>query len=309
MDEGAYQISAFLVLSVVYYSVYRSYTNSDEAEKLSIGFNQTDFINTNATKLRKYDITNLIEYPALTHNPFDDLKYSVTPFSMDKPHTSKDVVSYLRFKCSTSYKSYREQLCSIPTNFNKSFIPDKSQLPVDCNDHLSHNAVHDRFSWLVDSKRKLAFCLPPKSGCSTVNFIWHALKKNSTNWLRNENKKLINIYKKVPHLTNNHFEQGFYLIPWRRVINLRHPFERLYSGFRSKMTIKNNGWMKKACHWSQKFVREDDQYGGPEYCVSFEAFLTFIVSNRQSNIERHFRPTSSICNPCEIDFTDVTEKA
>ena len=76
------------------------------------------------------------------------------------------------------------------------------------------------------------------------------------------------------------------------------------------MTLSLNGHsnkFKKICQWSKKYARESDLYAGPQYCVSFEAVLTYLTNRKLSQIERHFKPISSLCNVCDIDFTDVSE--
>ena len=217
--------------------------------------------------------------------------------------TSSDIISHLRSKCSTIYREYREKLCSVE---NRS----QSDIPLHCDDQKSLAKPADGTSWIVDQKRKLAYCLPPKSGCSSSYFIWYALEKNDTSWLWNENKKKIYIYNKVPHLHGNLFDQDFHNDQWKRVINTRHPFERLYSGWKSKMTLTSKGhseYFINLCKWSKKYERDTDLYGGEKYCLSFEALLTYIADHELSQIERHFKPMSSICNVCEVDFTDASQ--
>jgi len=179
---------------------------------------------------------------------------------------------------------------------------------VHCDNEKANANVADKNSWLLDHKRKLAYCLPPKSGCSSSYFIWYALQKNDTQWLWNENKHKIFIYNAIPHF--NLKIQDIQNTQWKRAINLRHPFDRLYSGWKSKMTYSSKGHtggFKNICKNMKKYESEADLYGGDKYCVSFEAFLTFMTNHRISQMERHFKPISSICNVCEMDFTAASE--
>ena len=220
-----------------------------------------------------------------------------------KPRKPDEIISHLRSKCSTVYRDYREKLCSAENRT-------KSDIPVHCDNEKRSARPADGFSWIVDKKRKLAYCLPPKSGCSSSYFIWYALEKNDTSWLWHENRNKVFIYNKVPHLRGKLFDQDFHNSQWKRVINTRHPFERLYSGWKSKMAFASKGhtgYFKKLCKWAKKYERDTDLYNGEKYCVSFEALLTFITDHKLSQIERHFKPMSSICNVCEIDFTDASQ--
>ena len=51
--------------------------------------------------------------------------------------------------------------------------------------HSDKNEVVDiyPYNWLMDTKRKLTYCIPPKTGCSSIFYIYKSIIDNDEKWL------------------------------------------------------------------------------------------------------------------------------
>lgn len=95
-----------------------------------------------------------------------------------------------------------------------------------------------------------------------------------------------------------------------RIINARHPFERLFSGWHDKFQEghQDNGIFKKNYQdvIMSQFYKAEDGYILNMH-VPFISFLRYVVGTEFSKINYHFKPTAFYCSPCEIDFDYVSE--
>lgn len=131
-------------------------------------------------------------------------------------------------------------------------------MPVECNDEGEENGVNPgqdlfgSFNWVTDPLRKLAICAPPKTGSSTFQRAYLALAKNKIEFYLNQTMdSWVDswdgiVFKRLPHV---HIESvppydqrdGSYVFQtnWTRIIAARHPFERLYSSWKTIFSLEN----------------------------------------------------------------------
>ena len=273
-----------------------------------------------------------------TSTSYDNLKDLPHYFSPLPNLDSESRLSHLHKKCKSTFKSYRSENCKLHANHigeknwgigpNVDFYTNNSflvhpyvSIPLDCSESDStKKPIRYYNSWIFDSTRKFAFCTPPKSGCTSVNFIYEAMKHNDTIYLEKETyyklKNSNQIYAKMGgHRLNPQLQKvhHFFNNPeWNRVLNIRHPFEKLYSGWKDKMDLdkpySKEGEFPKQINRARKYESENDKHKPGNMAVSFEAFLTWIVSVSEEEISDHFCPITTTCDPCEVEFDDLTQQ-
>ena len=186
---------------------------------------------------------------------------------------------------------------------------------LDCSSSSSVTPIPWRNSWFEDPKRNFFFCVPPKTSCTSVNFIFQAIEQNDTKFLEKETyynlKDTNSIYKKMKR-----YRPQDSLIPkkkdYRYALNVRHPFEKIYSAWKDKMNTKKvyhtQGPYIQQAENARKFETINDKYKPEGYACSFESFLEWIADSPNRIGFDHYMPITTTCSLCEIDFTDITQQ-
>lgn len=170
---------------------------------------------------------------------------------------------YLNFKTNYCAKQYLENRSII--HDPKTLLPiDCNNNPTTNSTSTTVTWWHG--DWLADQNRNIAICMPPKAGCTNIQRFYQALSKKNVNYLNcstyesnvdyfrgldqvngtsTEIKDLVwyashpqKIYTMTPYLSklgneNNEearFLKKYYNPKIKKMINTRHPFDRLYSG-------------------------------------------------------------------------------
>lgn len=90
--------------------------------------------------------------------------------------------------------------------------------------------------------------MSPKAGSSTFQMSYLAVSKNKLNYYLNQTEWVTSwenvIYKRIPRTKLDstppyEHRDGAYVFGsnWTRIINVRHPFDRLYSGWSDKFNL------------------------------------------------------------------------
>ena len=174
--------------------------------------------------------------------------------------------------------------------------------------------------------------MPEKAGCTLYQRFYHAVNEKDMGFLNpntvDQNKAGLNdpygaftanIYGLTPRLIKQPISHPTLLKPgWTRVLNIRHPFDRLYSGWRDKFNPNNHDCDR----FVRKFKPAIDRYEenqkhikiGLKTCknqtgmmVTFQAFLRYIVDIPFNQVNQHFLPINHICTPCDILFSEEAE--
>jgi len=109
---------------------------------------------------------------------------------------------------------------------------------------------------------------------------------------------------------------------WQKIIHTRHPFERLYSGYKDKFNTTTVGWKlrfkdkaSKLKPYESKFRRtklfKDKKNGLPlekNFIISFPSFLDYIANNPVDKTDIHFQPISCMCSACNVKFDFVSKQ-
>ena len=245
---------------------------------------------------------------------FNKLSNSPSQLQESEFISSFDRLQILKEKCASSFAAYKSKTCVSNQTDKDGFLRyPHTFIPLDCEEKAPAKPIWGG-DWIADKERKMLFCLPPKSGCTSVNFIYQAMKTKNMTILSKEIyrdwKDSEKIYKIMPRV-NQQLQESNCLnsASWKRAINIRHPFERLYSGWKDKFdtTKPYARFFRKYAGLAKKYQTSEDKHTGDNYLVSFEAFLEWVSKVNEKVNNNHFKPMSYFCDPCEVDFTHVTQ--
>merc|ERR1719454_943300 len=97
-------------------------------------------------------------------------------------------------------------------------------------------------------------------------------------------------------------------------MNTRHPFERIYSGWKDKFSIFSLNYSTERYYWRSQFKTVQlYETKNPHFdkdldklAASFLTFIKYAVGEDFSNIDYHFKPMAYNCAPCEIGFDYIS---
>lgn len=154
----------------------------------------------------------------------------------------------------------------------------------------------------VNHASKIAYCVNPKAACSSLTELMVRMTLPDTN----RPLKIGNIHD-YDFLYGVGITQEPYdaatMKDYLKITTTREPFDRLLSGYFSKMTtIASLKDMKyqNIKHFVLKNFRKNPHNTSPN--VSLEEMVDFVLSNSTYHGDAHFSPYVSFCNPCLIDF-------
>ena len=217
----------------------------------------------------------------------------------------------LNQNCQKYYEPYKAKVCSTST-FKNTLNP----IATDCKNKTRTWWSYD---WLADPAKNLAICMPPKAGCTTWQRFYLAVENLDEKFLNGSGKKEDNdIFELTPRLPKLGKSGQYRFLkgelnsskePVFKVLHSRHPFERLYSGWRDKFINEKGLFMKK--YGKQILVKdgdwEDEKTTEKKPGVPFISFLRYINSTEMSKINNHFKPISYFCSPCEVNFNYISD--
>jgi len=163
-------------------------------------------------------------------------------------------------------------------------------------------------------------CIPPKTGCTTWQKMWLSINNTDLGYLNdtNENPKF-SVFKQTPRFDKHMDSENFHKLTadpsWKKVVNTRHPFERIHSGWRDKFnsSLSRPKWkLKGVKQFVSRYLDEIETHQirvetTSEMAVSFENFLHYIANSEYTNWNVHFKPVSFFCTPCEINYDFITD--
>ena len=229
--------------------------------------------------------------------------------------------------CKTEFQDFKSKICKNVIPYDPLNPPgirvwcDDMKLPRGpqlTREHL--NGIY----WIGDTVRKVAICMPLKSGSTSIIRMWLALNFQDLNYLNftmgkdtsgKYNSGQVHKRKDYPILHERNFNRlriGKY--PWMRFLNVRHPFDRLYSGWKDKFGSSRrkgpyfDAYYEKASGYKTGRDYEQDYEENTAPIIGFEQWLMFLVDNEWEVINDHFKPIAYFCSPCEINFDYVMDQ-
>lgn len=221
-------------------------------------------------------------------------------------------IAHLRKMCSTEFADYKNKLCNNEIQIDPEIPP---AIRVWCDKKPRLRGAY----WIGDTSRRMSICMPLKSGCTSITRMWLAINNHDLNYLNftlgNDASGKYNsgkIGKQFPQLNEKSFSRfRMNSYPWMNFINVRHPFERLYSGWKDKF----GGNKKKGPYYRNYFEKVSgynasrdhklDYRRGQAPIVGFEQWLMYMADNTWEPINDHFKPIGYFCSPCEVNYDYV----
>ncbi|KAJ1103932.1 hypothetical protein NDU88_001349 [Pleurodeles waltl] len=154
----------------------------------------------------------------------------------------------------------------------------------------------------VEHRHKLIYCEVPKVGCSSWKRIILLLKTNMTNNYFELSNEVVHSRKSFQILNSYPLEKQQQLLKsYTKLMFARHPFERLVSAYRDKFLRyrESEYYTKTMAQWIKSTVNKSKNSTGP---VTFLEFVHFVLGENPKNSDIHWRPMSSLCDPCNIHY-------
>ncbi|XP_078518135.1 carbohydrate sulfotransferase 8-like [Lissotriton helveticus] len=154
----------------------------------------------------------------------------------------------------------------------------------------------------VEHKHKLIYCEVPKVGCSSWKRIILLLKMNMTSNYFELSNEVVHSRQSFEILSSfPRDRQRQLLSSYTKVMFTRHPFERLVSAYRDKFlrNRQNKYYIKTMAELIKSKVSKSKNSTGP---VTFLEFVHFILDENPKYSDTHWKPMSSLCDPCNIHY-------
>ena len=252
--------------------------------------------------------SSVIEYSGLMPDASDEISRK-TEENVNSQNSQKFRLKNLQQNCQKYYNPYKAKVCST-SNFKNILNP----IAVDCKKEGRETNTWWSYDWLADPVKKLAICMPPKAGCTTWQRFYQAIENLDSKFLNGTDADVI--FNLTPRLSkfDNSGQYKFLKDDNEavfKVLHSRHPFERLYSGWRDKFVNQKVIFMNLYGNQIKNFLIDDDWEDEKENsfnpAVPFVSFLRYINNTEMSKINNHFKPISFFCSPCEVNFTYISD--
>ncbi|CAH1786203.1 unnamed protein product [Owenia fusiformis] len=166
---------------------------------------------------------------------------------------------------------------------------------------------------LVNEQYKFLLCPVAKIGSTFLKAVFKTLNTTERNPIRTlENSPIIR-KERFPILTDfNKTEQDRILRTYTKVIFVRNPFRRLFSGYQNKfVTINYPFWSRGMRAGIIKTFRPNPSNKSLTcgHDTKFEEFLSYVIALSEKggveNMDIHWQPIDIECDPCMIDYNII----
>ena len=254
------------------------------------------YIYVHCTDCTQYDILDNVEY--LLDNKYIDLPKQ--SFTKVKKHVER--IERI------------DNICSSTCHESKvSNIPDK--IESDQHKHSVMNTIcepvtkRELRTLFVDEKHKAIICLIPKVASSTWKSILMKLQtQKSKKRSKNENKDFLSAHG-LTHLSSyNSSDIQEKLRTYFKFMFVRHPFERLFSGYKDKFIHKHNLVRRLKIYQTLGTFKDTSNIfvGENKSLATFQGFIKYILLKRKiaglSMMNVHWQPYHHLCHPCRIHY-------
>ena len=222
----------------------------------------------------------------------------------------------------------------------KSSIYSVEKLQAHCQHLNNYKKYRDIFSqplrpnlywWIIDKARSSSICLGPKSGSTQFQYFYQALNLTQEAYLypgddqkaREIRSKIDEKYTEAESLSKptkifgpearNQVAEYLKRQDIQKIILVRHPLARLYSGFRDKFNPNKPEYKTKylatASEINDKFmfasddapveIQDSQTKQMVEYQVAFQSFLNYVVGKEEATLDPHFWTISKLCQLCK----------
>ena len=154
---------------------------------------------------------------------------------------------------------------------------------------------------IVDDKHKLIYCEVQKAGCTSWKSLILVLTGKAPS-LESIGKWGVHIPGKYTKLGKS-VETEEKLRTYTKVMVHREPLDRLMSAYTSKFIVGDRGILRNE---GRKILRQrgglSEQQINTGKGVRFDEFASYVASRAVRSQNVHWRPASSLCEPCVIHY-------
>lgn len=182
--------------------------------------------------------------------------------------------------------------------------------------------------WIIDKERNFSLCMSPKSGSTMYQYYYQAVRLRELAYLISGNsqtskslrKQLNPVYEDSSSIVNPPKLKGPVLKKdalqfiqqntTNRLVLVRHPLDRLYSGYRDKFNPDKPDYQSTfepvVNLILNRYLPPDEDQIKTKYLknapISFHAFLNYIAATPEDKTDSHFRTIFNLCALCRIDY-------
>ncbi|XP_013391259.1 carbohydrate sulfotransferase 9 [Lingula anatina] len=165
-------------------------------------------------------------------------------------------------------------------------------------------------NFFVDDIHKIVYCEVPKVGCSNWKRVYLVLTHNMKQDEAERTNQVFIHYKYANNLVRlvKYTSKGieYRLQNYLKFMFVRHPLERIVSGYRDKLEDPDDIYQKTLGKYLLRKYRnittEDNNAGTTP---TFSELVRYIISAKKLDV--HFREYDQLCHPCDIPY-DVIGK-
>ncbi|XP_067414053.1 carbohydrate sulfotransferase 9-like isoform X1 [Emydura macquarii macquarii] len=162
---------------------------------------------------------------------------------------------------------------------------------------LKHNVATQIF---VEHNHKFIYCEVPKVGCSNWKKIILLLTMNLSRKANEVRQDLVHqtpLIKKLSSYPSDY--QDKLLNSYTKVMFTRDPLERLVSAYRDKLLHSEPYYSIAVANKIKAMFRENKNSTEK---VTFQEFVNFILTQKQDDLDIHWKPMFLLCDPCNIHY-------
>uniref|UniRef100_A0A7M5XCY0 Carbohydrate sulfotransferase n=1 Tax=Clytia hemisphaerica TaxID=252671 RepID=A0A7M5XCY0_9CNID len=166
-------------------------------------------------------------------------------------------------------------------------------------------------NWIYSDKARVSYCSIPKVACTTWKKIFQVfygnyrtiqdikVSKDDVHELKYQYHMGLNIYK-----ANLKTEQYF------NFIIVRHPLERLVSGYRNKIEKPFNANFQRRfgslmLRFNRNNLTEQEYRAGKG--VTFHEYINYIIKTPMNKIDEHFGGMQELCHICNTKYDFIAD--
>ncbi|NXY31371.1 CHST9 sulfotransferase, partial [Pomatorhinus ruficollis] len=152
----------------------------------------------------------------------------------------------------------------------------------------------------VEHKHKFVYCEVPKVGCSNwkrIIFVLQSNMKAKAAEIKHDSihhSELIKRLVSYPPALQKEF-----LSSYTKVMFTRHPLERLVSAYRDKLLHSEPYYSTAVANEIRTMFRKNKNSSEK---VSFQEFVSFIMTKPPQYLDIHWKPMFLLCDPCNIHY-------
>ncbi|OPJ82953.1 carbohydrate sulfotransferase 9 [Patagioenas fasciata monilis] len=152
----------------------------------------------------------------------------------------------------------------------------------------------------VEHKHKFIYCEVPKVGCSNWKrtiFILQEDLNTEASEIEHDQIHQTSVIKKLESYPPA--MQKEFLNNYTKVMFTRHPLERLVSAYRDKLLHSEPYYSITIANEMKAMFRKNINSSEK---VSFQEFVSFIISRGPESLDIHWKPMFLLCDPCNIHY-------